>query len=78
MTSVFEIYHLFQKLLIFTIELLHDIVVIEWYYEKATLIFVIKVPQINCQGYHVLEMMGAEPKSSKFYKKWYPSQIFFK
>ena len=63
MTSVFENYHLFQKLLTFNIESFHEIFVIEWYYGKAALIFAIKVPKINCQLYHVLEMLGAERKA---------------
>lgn len=50
----FIIYHLFQTLIIFTIESFHDILVIEWYYGKAVLIIAIKVLKINFQGYHVL------------------------
>ena len=39
------------------------------YFEKAAAIFAIKIPKINCQGYHFLEMLDAEPKSPKFYEK---------
>ena len=39
------------------------------YFEKAAAIFAIKIPKINCQGYHFLEMLGVEPKSPKFYEK---------
>ena len=65
---MFELYNLFEKLLNLSIEKFHEILVIE-YFEKAAMIFAIKIPKINCQGYHFLEMLDAEPKSPKFYEK---------
>ena len=65
---MFEIYHLFEKLLNLSVEKFHEILVIE-YFEKAAVIFAIKIPKINCQGYYFLEMLGAEPKSPKFYEE---------
>ena len=62
MTAVFEIYHLFKKLLTLTIEWFHEILVVEWYYEKAALVFAIKGPKINYQEYHFLEILNAESK----------------
>ena len=50
---------------------------LEWY-EKTALIFAVKVPKINYQGYHFLDLLGAEPKSPNVFEKGYPSQIFFK
>ena len=47
-------------------------------YEKTALIFTVKVPKINYQGYHFLDLLGAEPKSPNFHAKGCPSQIFFK
>ena len=52
-----------SKIINFYHESFHEIFVIEWYYGKAALIFAIKVPKINCQLYHVLEMLSAERKA---------------
>ena len=65
---MFGIYHLFEKLLNLSIEKFHEILVIE-YFEKAAVIFAIKIPKINCQGCHFSETLGAEPKSPKFYEE---------
>ena len=51
---MFELYNLFEKLLNLSIEKFHEILVIE-YFEKAAVIFAIKIPKINCQGCHFLE-----------------------
>ena len=38
-------------------------------YEKTALIFTVKVPKINYQGYHFLDLLGAEPKSPNVFEK---------
>ena len=38
-------------------------------YEKTARIFTVKVPKINYQGYHFLDLLGAESKSPNVFEK---------